>query len=143
MARPKAANFPYVSEPRFYLVCAASALIGVPAEWVTEMLADGEIALFPDGDGFGAINELAHALSLISVPVIRGEDTIERQQQTTMAYAHRFPLVWIDHEFGEKVTTWARDRGPMTLLVQTTGPLAQKERRRIERFVVSLERQAE
>jgi len=141
--RPEVANFPDVSEPRFYFVCAPSALIGVPAEWVTEMLADGELALFTDGDGFAAINEVAHTLGLISVPLVRGEATIERQHETTMAYADRLPLVWVDHEFGQKVTAWARDRGPMTLLVQTAGPLAENERRRIERFVASLERQAE
>jgi hypothetical protein len=132
-----------VSEPRFHFVCSASALIGVPAEWVTEMLADGEIALFAGGDGFTAINEVAQTLGLISVPLIRGEETTERQQETTMAYAGRLPLVWVDREFGEQATDWARNRGPMTLLVQTTGPLAENERRRIERFVASLERQAE
>ena len=60
-----------------------------------------------------------------------------------MAYADRLPLVWVDNGFGEKVTTWAHDRGPMTLLVQASGPLAGDERRRIERFVASLGRQAE
>ena len=60
-----------------------------------------------------------------------------------MAYADRLPLVWVDKRFGERVTAWARDRGPMTLLVQTAGPLAQDELRRIERFVASLGRQAE
>jgi hypothetical protein len=132
-----------VSERRFHFVCPASALIGVPAKWVTEMLADGEIALFADGNGFAAINEVAHTLGLISVPLIRGEETIKRQQETTMAYADRLPLVWVGDGFDERVTAWARDRGPMTLLVQTTGPLPENERRRIERFVASLERQAE
>jgi len=107
------------------------------------MLADGEIALFADGAGFAAINEVAQTLGLISVPLIRGEETTERQQETTMAYADRLPIVWVDREFGEQATAWARDRGPMTLLVETTGPLAEDERRRIERFVASLARQAE
>ena len=142
-ARPKAGNFPSVSEPRFHFVCAASALSGVPADWVTEMLADGEIALLADGGGFDAINEVAHTLGLISVPLVRREETVERQQGTVMAYADRLSLVWVDEAFGETVTAWARDRGPMTLLVQATGPLAENERRRIERFVASVGRQAE
>ena len=132
-----------MSEPRFYFVCAASALVGVPADWVKEMLADGEIALLADGGGFAAINEVAHTLGLISVPLIRGEEAEERQAETVMAYAHRLPLVWVDTDFGERVTAWARDRGPMTLLVQTSRALAEDDRRRIERFVASLGRQAE
>jgi hypothetical protein len=141
--RPKVGSFPNVSEPRFHFVCAASALGGVPAEWVTEMLADGEIALLADAGGFAAINEVAHTLGLISVPLVRREETVERQQETVMAYADRLPLVWVDEDFGETVTAWARDRGPMTLLVQAMGPLAEDERRRIGRFVASLGRQAE
>ena len=130
-------------EKRFHFVCAASALVGVPAEWVTEMLADGEIALLADGGGFDAINEVAHTLGLISVPLVRHEETEERQQETVMAYADRLPLVWVDEDFGEMVTAWARNRGPMTLLLQARGRLAEDERRRIERFVASLGRQAE
>ena len=107
------------------------------------MLAYGEIALLAYDDSFDAINEVAHRLGLISVPLIRREETVERQRKTVMAYANRLPLVWVDEDFGETVTAWARDRGPMTLLVQATGPLAQDERRRIERFVASLGRQAE
>ena len=139
----KADNVPDVSEPRFLFLCAPSALAGVPAEWVTEMLADGEIAVFADSGGLAAINEVAHTLGLLSVPLVRGEETMERQQETAMVYADRLPLVWVDQDFGEKVTAWARDRGPMTLIVRATGPLAEDERRRIERFVASLERQAE
>ena len=132
-----------MSEPRFHFVCAASALGGVRADWVTEMLGDGEIALVADGGGFAAINDVAHTLGLMSVPLVRREETAERQQATVMAYADRLPLVWVDERFGETVTAWARDRGPMTLLVQATGPLAEDERRRIARFVASLGRQAE
>lgn len=134
---------PDVSEPRFHFLCLASTLLGVEAEWVTEMLADGEIALLADGGGFAAINEVAHTLGMISVPLVRGEETAERQQETAMAYADRLPLVWVDKDFSEKVAAWAHDRGPMTLLVQATGPLSDEERRRIERFVASLGRQAE
>jgi hypothetical protein len=118
-------------------------LLGVQAEWVTEMLADGQLALLADGGGFAAINEVAHTLGMISVPLVRGEETAALQQETAMAYAGRLPLVWVDEAFSEKVTTWARERGPMTLLVPATGPLDGDERRRIERFVASLGRQAE
>jgi hypothetical protein len=121
----------------------ASALLGVEAEWVTEMLADGQIALLADDGGFAAINEVAHTLGMISVPLVRGEKTAQLQEETAMAYADRLPLVWVDEDFSEQVTTWARDRGPMTLLVQATGQLTGDERRRIERFVASLGRQAE
>ena len=141
--RPRAGNVPDVFEPRFHFVCAASALGGVPSEWVTEMLADGEIALLADGGGFDAINEVAHMLGLISVPLIRREETEELQQETVMAYADHLPLVWVDEDFAETVTAWARDRRPMTLLIRAAGPLAEDERRRIERFVASLGRQAE
>ena len=134
---------PNVSEVRFRFVCAASALGDGPAAWVTEMLVGGEIALVADRGGFDAINQVAHTLGLISVPVVRREETFERQQTTVMAYADRLPLVWVDESFGETVTAWARDRAPMTLLVQSVGPLAEDQRRRIERFVASLERQAE
>jgi hypothetical protein len=132
-----------VSEVRFRFVCAASALGDGPAEWVIEMLADGELALLADRGGFDAINAVAHRLGLISVPLVRHEETFERQQETVMAYADRLPLVWVDEDFGEAVSSWARDRAPMTLLVRAAGPLAQDERRRIERFVASLGRQAE
>jgi hypothetical protein len=141
--RSEPGSFSDVSERRFHFVCAASAVAGLPAEWVTEMLGDGEIALLPGGGSFAAINEVAHTLGLISLPLVRREETTERQQATVMAYADRLPLVWVDEDFSETVTAWARDRGPMTLLVQATGPLAEEERRRIERFVAILGRQAE
>jgi hypothetical protein len=136
------ASFPDVSELRFHFVCVPSALVGLPAAWVTEMLGDGEIALLAD-DGFAPINEVAHTLDLISVPLLRREETVELQQETVMVYADRLPLVWVGESFGETVTAWARARGPMTLLVEATGPLSGDERRRIERFVASLGRQSE
>ena len=92
---------------------------------------------------FAAINEVAHTLGLTSVPLVRREETVERQRETVMAYADRLPLVWVGEDFSETVTAWARDRGPMTLLVQATDTLAEDERRRIERFVAILGRQAE
>jgi len=44
-----------VSEPGFHFVCVPSALVGLPAQWVTEMLRDGEIALLADDGGFAAM----------------------------------------------------------------------------------------
>ncbi len=139
----EAASFPEVSEPGFRFVCVPSALVGLPAEWATEMLGDGEIALLADTGGLDAINEVAHTLGLISVPVVRCEGTAERQQETVMTYAGRLPLVWVDEAFSEVVTAWAGARGPMTLLVEATGPLSEPERRRIDRFVAILGRQSE
>jgi hypothetical protein len=141
--RPEAASFPDVSEPGFHFVCVPSALIGLPAEWVTEMLGDAKIALLVDGGGFAAINEVAHNLGLISVPLVRREETVERQEETVMAYAGRLPLVWVGGDFSETVTAWASTRRPMTLLVKATGPLSEDERRRIDRFVAILGRQSE
>jgi hypothetical protein len=132
-----------VSEPGFHFVCAPSALVGLPAEWVTEMLGDGKIALLVDGGGFAAINDVAHTLGLISIPVLRREETVARQQDTVIAYAGRLPLVWVGADFSETVTAWATARGPMTLLVDATGPLSDDERRRIDRFVAILGRQSE
>jgi hypothetical protein len=132
-----------VSEPGFHFVCVPSALVGLPAEWVTEMLRDGEIALLVDGGGFAAINEVAHTLGRVSVPLVRHEETMERQQETVMAYVGRLPLVWVGKDFIEAVTAWASARGPMTLLVEATGPLSEADRRRIDRFVAMLGRQSE
>ena len=120
-----------MNEPSFHFVCAASALVGLPAEWVTEMLGDGEIALLADTGGLEAINEVAHTLGLISIPVVRREQTSERQQATVIAYADRLPLVSVSEAFSQTVTSWAHDRGPMTLLVEASGPLWVEERRRI------------
>jgi hypothetical protein len=132
-----------VSEPGFHFVCVPSALVGLPAAWATEMLGDGEIALLADDGGLAAINEVAHTLGLISVPLVRSEGMVERQHEAVMAYADRLPLVWVCENFSETVTAWARTRGPMTLLVEATGPLSEDQRRRIDRFVAILGRQSE
>ena len=141
--RPEGASFPDVSAPGLHFVCVPSALVGLPAAWATEMLGDGEIALLADHDGFAAINEVAHTLGLTSVPLVRREETVERQHETVMAYADRLPLVWVGESFSETVTAWARARGPMTLLIEATGPLSEEERRRIDRFVAIVGRQYE
>jgi hypothetical protein len=132
-----------MAEPSFRFVCVPDALAGAPSGWAREMLQDGEIALLAGDGGLEAINGVAHDLGLVSVPVVRGEDSAERQEQTVMAYAENLPLVWVGAGFGDGATAWARDRGPMTLLVAAAGPLEDEERRRIERFVATLGRQSE
>lgn len=107
------------------------------------MLRDGEIALLADDGGFDAINAVAHALGLVSLRLVRTEESAERQQDTVIAYTDALPLVWVGDRFSEAVSAWARARGPMTLLVQADGPLPDDERRRIDRFVAALGRQAE
>jgi hypothetical protein len=107
------------------------------------MLQDGEIALLAGDGGLDAVSGVAHDLGLVSVSVVRGEDSAQRQEQTVMAYAEHLPLVWVSAGFGDGATAWARDRGPMTLLVAAGGPLPEEERRRIERFVATLGRQSE
>ena len=132
-----------MADPLFRLVCTAGVLAGAPAGWVTTMLQEGELALLVDDGGLDAITALAHALDLVTVPLLRTEDTAERQDSTVMSYAESKPLVWIARGFGEAATTWAHRRGPMTLLVEAAADLSDDERRRIERFVVILGRQAE
>jgi hypothetical protein len=132
-----------MAEPSFRFVCAPEALAGAPAGWAREMLQDGEIALLAGDGGLEAINAVAHNLGLTSVPLVRGEDAAQRQEQTVIAYAESLPLVWVSAGFGDGAAAWARDRGPMTLLVEAAGSLSEEERRRIERFVATLGRQSE
>jgi hypothetical protein len=132
-----------MAEPSFRFVCVPAALAGAPAGWAREMLQDGEIALLAGDDGLDAVNGVAHDLGLVSVPVVRGEESAARQEETVMAYAEHLPLVWVGASFGDAATAWARDRGPMTLLVESGAPLSEDERRRIERFVGTLGRQSE
>jgi hypothetical protein len=80
---------------------------------------------------------------MVTVPVLRAERTREQQEATVMAYAAAKPLIWIAAAFGEAAAEWAHKRGPMTLLVESAGPLSDDERRRVERFAVILGRQAE
>lgn len=132
-----------MAEPSFRFVCVPDALAGAPSGWAREMLQDGEIALLAGDGGLEAVNTVAHDLDLTSVPLVRGEESTQRQEQTVMAYAENLPLVWVSAGFGDGASAWARDRGPMTLLVAAGGPLAEEERRRIERFVATLGRQSE
>ena len=132
-----------MSLPAFRFVCVPAALVGAPEDWAGEMLADGEIALLADDGGLPAIDTVAHDLGLVSVPLIRGEETSQRQQRTVIAFAESLPLVWVAEAFDDETTRWARDRGPMTLLIDTGRPLSGDERRRIDRFVATLGRQSE
>jgi len=106
------------------------------------MLKEGEVALLGD-EGLDAVNAVAHELDLAAVSVIRAESSAERQDATVTAYAAALPLVWVAQEFTEQADTWARERGPMTLLSRSGGPLGDEERRRIDRFVAILGRQSE
>lgn len=107
------------------------------------MLEEGEVAVLADEGALEAISALAHELDMVTVPVLRAERTSEQQEATVMAYAAAKPLVWIAASFGEDAQGWARERGPMTLLVESAGPLSEDERKRVERFAVILGRQAE
>ncbi len=132
-----------MADPLFRLVCAPGVLDGAPEGWVATMLAQGELALLADGGGLDAITDLAHALDAVTVRVLRAERTSEEQEATVVAYAASKPIVWIAGEFSEATTRWAHRRGPMTLLVESAGPLSEDERKRMERFAVILGRQAE
>jgi hypothetical protein len=132
-----------VADPLFRLTCTPTVLASAPVDWVNTMLEEGELALLADGGGIDAVTALAHALDLVVVPVLRAEQTPEEQEATVIAYAESKPLIWIAPSFSEDSTRWAHQRGPMTLLIESGGPLADDERKRVERFAVILGRQAE
>jgi hypothetical protein len=129
--------------PIFRMVCTPTALAGAPAGWAAETLRDGELALLVDGGGLEAINAAAHALDLVTVSIVRSEATTGAQAETVIAYAGSFPLVWVAGDLTDSERTWARERRPMTLLVEVDGALPDPERGRIERFVALLARQTE
>jgi len=131
-----------MSELRFRFVCTPSALQGAPAGWAREMLREGEVALL-GAEGLEAVNTVAHDLGQVAISLIRAERDQDQQDKTVIAYAGSLPLVWVAESFTDAVTTWARNRGPMTLLATGTGPLDDEERRRIDRFVAILGRQSE
>jgi hypothetical protein len=107
------------------------------------LLEEGELALLADTGGVEALTAAARNLDLVAVLLVRAEADAAAQEQTVMAYADKRPLVWIAGDFGAAARTWARDRGPMTLLVEAEGEIPASERQRIERFVALLGRQAE
>jgi hypothetical protein len=107
------------------------------------MLREGEIALLTASSDLAEVSDVAHALELVSVAVIRAEASAAAQEETVIAYAEGLPVIWVAPEFSDRVGAWARERGPMTLLVACAGPLPEAERRRIDRFVATLGRQTE
>jgi hypothetical protein len=129
--------------PVFRMVCSPAAFAGAPKGWAAETLREGEVALLVDDGGLPAINVAAHALDLVTVSIVRSEDTAALQAQTVMAFAGSFPLVWVGADFSDSVRTWARDRRAMTLLVDFDGQLPDEDRTRIGRFVALLGRQTE
>lgn len=132
-----------VADSLFRLVCTPRNLGAAPEGWVGAMLEEGEIALLVDDGGLDAISAVAHALDLDTVALLRPEGSSDDQEDTVMRHAAAKPLVWVAPAFGERAQRWARDRGPMTLLVETGEALSEDERRRVERFVVILGRQDE
>jgi hypothetical protein len=132
-----------VPDPVFRLVAPASALDGSPAEWTVELLRQGELALSVDAGGLDAIDAVARALGRPAVSVLRREATAAAAEDSVREFAGGLALVWIAPAFGDDARAWARDRAPMTLLVEHDGALPEEERRRIERFVAILGRQAE
>jgi uncharacterized cupin superfamily protein len=132
-----------VTDPVFRLVAPASALEAAPAGWARELLRQGEMALALDGGDLDAIDAVARALERPAVSVLRRESTPVAAEASVREFAAGLALVWIAPTFGDDARAWARDRAPMTLLVEHDGPLPEEERRRIERFVAILGRQAE
>ncbi len=129
--------------PLFRMVCTPEALAGAPDGWAAETLRDGEVAWLIDDGGLETINAAAHALDLITVSIVRSEESEALQAETVMAFAGSFPLVWVGPRFSDSVRTWARERRPMTLLVEADGQLPAEERGRIGRFLALLGRQTE
>jgi hypothetical protein len=132
-----------VSLPLFRVVCVPAALDGEPAGWAADMLRDGDVALLADDTGLDGIDRVAHSLGTEAVLVVRREQSAEQQEQLVMAYAAALPLVWLAGDFSDRVRAWARDRAPMTLLVEAEGGLSDDDRGRVERFVALLGRQSE
>ena len=132
-----------VSLPLFRVVSVPAALDGEPAGWAADMLRDGDVALLADTTGLDGIDRIAHALGSEAVLVVRREQTAERQEQVVIDYAAALPLVWLTGSFSDRARAWARDRAPMTLLVEVDGSLSDEDRGRVERFVALLGRQSE
>lgn len=132
-----------MSTPIFRLVCGPAALDEAPAGWASDMLRDGEVTLLADAGGVDAISAAAHSLDALAVSVLRTEATLEAQEQTIERHAASLPLIWVAADFSDEARTWAKDRGPMSLLVDVAGPLLEDERGRITRFVAFLGRQTD
>jgi hypothetical protein len=127
----------------FRMVCTPAALAGAPKGWAAETLREGEVAMLVDGGGLDAINAAAHTLDLVTISIVRREETAEVQEQTVISFAGSLPLVWVAEALSDSARAWAHERGPMTLLVETDDELPDPERARIARFVALLGRQTE
>ena len=131
-----------MSAPAFRFVSAPSALTGGPAGWASEMLREGEVALLA-GTVMTEVYGVAHDLSRPAIQVIRGESEPEAQDATVIVYSDNLPFIWVAPSFSESTQRWAKERGPMTLLVEAAQPLSAEQRRTIDRFVAILGRQSE
>lgn len=131
-----------MDDPIFRMVCPPATLHAAP-QWGAKLLAEGHLALSPDAEGLDALDKVAHALELNTVRLMRREGDADAQEQTVIRWAEGLPLLWVAASFSESARTWARERGPMTLLVEGAGALLEDEQRRIDRFVAFLGRQAE
>ncbi len=132
-----------MNDPLFRLVCVPAALDGAPDGWAADLLRDADVALLVDDSGLDGVDRVAHALGQPTVPVVRREASAQEQDETVIAHAGALPTIWLGAGFSARVQEWARSRGPMTLLVETDGPLPAEERKRVERFAALLARQAE
>ena len=132
-----------MADTLFRLACSPRNLDGAPDGWVESILEEGELALLVDDGGLDAIAAVTHSLDVVTMRLLRPEETAEAQERTVMRYAGSLALVWVASAFSELATKWAHDRGPMTLLIEADGALSDDERKRVERFVVILGRQAE
>ncbi len=131
-----------MSDPAFRFVSAPSALLGGPAGWASEMLREGEVALLA-GAATAEVSGVAHDLGQPVIQVIRGEADTVTQDATVIEYGENLPLIWVAPGFSQTTRQWARERGPMTLLVEADQPLSDEQRRTIDRFVATLGRQSE
>lgn len=129
--------------PLFRLVSSPAALEGAPAGWATDLLLEGEIAFLADGGGIDAVSEAAHTLGYLTVPLVRTEPTETAQEGTIIDFAASLPLIWVAPSFTDHARTWAHDRGPMTLLIESAGGLTEEDRGRLARFVSILGRQTD
>ncbi len=127
----------------FHMVCRPASLEDAPPGWVAATLRDGEVALLPDDGGLEAIDAAARTLGQVTVSIVRREPSAKEQEQTVIVYAGPLPLIWVAPQFSDRARDWARDRGPMTLLIEAGEALPDHERRRIARFVALLARQTE
>ena len=125
-------------DPLFRLICVPDVLASAPDGWAEGLLTDSELALAPSGDDLAAVRAVGRALDRPAIAVLRDDE-----DATAQAFAANLPIVWIAPSFSDAAQEWARRRGPMSLLVASSGALDDEDRRRIERFVGILDRQAE